>query len=145
MSSSTAQASQPPDGKDVTQEQKDLQRSAEKGKAPVIEVEETDLMDLKAKDMEKPLEVKVYRKWTSRNVPDPNPTGLCFMLLDRKVSPPKFFVFSVQNLNKETEIDMKPVPLKTELLIGFCHTSKCTVMGHAAIRYKHASGIVLQD
>lgn len=86
MSSSTAQASQPPDGKDVTQEQKDLQRSAEKGKAPVIEVEETDLMDLKAKDMEKPLEVKVYRKWTSRNVPDPNPTGLCFMLLDRKGS-----------------------------------------------------------
>lgn len=32
----------------------------------------------------KVLEVKVYRKWVARNVPDPNPTGQCFILLDRE-------------------------------------------------------------
>lgn len=63
-----------------------LKRSLEKGKAPAVETEEVDLMDLKPSDMEKPLEVKVYRKWTSKNVPDPNPTGLCFILLDRNGS-----------------------------------------------------------
>lgn len=62
-----------------------LERSPYKGKAPVVEREELDLMDIKPSDMDKPIEVKVYRKWTSKNVPDPNPTGLCFMLLDRKV------------------------------------------------------------
>ncbi|PWA42991.1 nucleic acid-binding, OB-fold protein [Artemisia annua] len=60
-----------------------LQRSKEKGKAPVVEPEIVNLMDLKPADLDKPIEVKVYRKWTSKNVPDPNPTGLCFILLGR--------------------------------------------------------------
>ncbi|PWA58970.1 nucleic acid-binding, OB-fold protein [Artemisia annua] len=67
-------------------EEMTLQRSKEKGKAPVIKREELDLMDIKPTDLGKPIEVKVYRKWTSKNVPDPNPTGLCFILLDRKGS-----------------------------------------------------------
>ncbi|PWA46491.1 nucleic acid-binding, OB-fold protein [Artemisia annua] len=67
-------------------EEQILQRSADRGKAPAVETEELDLMDIKPSDLDKPIEVKVYRKWTSRNVPDPNPTGLCFILLDRKGS-----------------------------------------------------------
>ncbi|PWA53637.1 nucleic acid-binding, OB-fold protein [Artemisia annua] len=43
-----------------------------------------DLMDLKPDDLTKPLEIQVYRKWASRNVPDPNPTGLCFIFLDKR-------------------------------------------------------------
>ena len=61
------------------------QRSKDKGKGILLEDDETDVMNLKPQDLAKPLELKVYRKWTSRNVPDPNPTGLCFMLLDKKV------------------------------------------------------------
>ncbi|PWA66851.1 hypothetical protein CTI12_AA323970 [Artemisia annua] len=60
-----------------------LQRSKDKGKAPAVEPEKVNLMDLKPADLDKPLELKVYRKWTSKNVPDPNPTGLCFILLGR--------------------------------------------------------------
>ncbi|PWA96572.1 nucleic acid-binding, OB-fold protein [Artemisia annua] len=63
-----------------------LERSPYKGKAPADESDELDLMNIKPSDMEKLIEVKVYRKWTSKNVPDPNPTGLCFILLDRKGS-----------------------------------------------------------
>lgn len=62
------------------------ERAKEKGKAPAVEVENINLMDLKPTDLDKPLEVKVYRKWMSKNVPDPNPTGLCFILLGRHVS-----------------------------------------------------------
>ena len=62
-----------------------LQRLADKGKAPLVEADELDLMDIKPADLDKPIEVRVYRKWISRNVPDPNPTGLCFILLDKKV------------------------------------------------------------
>lgn len=58
----------------------------DKGKAPDVETKELDLMDLKPADLDKPIEVKVYQKWISKNVPDPNPSGLCFILLDRKVS-----------------------------------------------------------
>ena len=61
------------------------QRSEDKEKGILLEEDETDVMNLKPQDLAKPLELKVYRKWTSRNVPDPNPTGLCFMLLDKKV------------------------------------------------------------
>lgn len=50
----------------------------------MVEQEETDLANLTPADLAKPLRVKVYRKWFSRNVPDPNPTGLCYMLLDKK-------------------------------------------------------------
>ncbi|PWA53249.1 nucleic acid-binding, OB-fold protein [Artemisia annua] len=63
-----------------------LQRSAEKGKAPAVEYEELDLMDIKPTDMDKPIEVRVYRRWTSKNIPDPNPTGLCYILLARRGS-----------------------------------------------------------
>ncbi|PWA88207.1 helitron helicase-like domain-containing protein [Artemisia annua] len=72
---------------DATQaEEQALQRSAEKGKAPAVEQEELDLMDIKPTDLDKPIEVRAYRRWTSKNVPDPNPTGLCYILLDRKGS-----------------------------------------------------------
>lgn len=57
---------------------------ADTGKAIMTEEDVTDLMDLKSEDLTKPLELKVYRKWQSRNVPDPNPTGLCLILLDKK-------------------------------------------------------------
>ena len=61
------------------------QRSRDKGKGILLEEDVTDVMNLKPQDLAKPLELKVYRKWASRNVPDPNPTGLCFMLLDKQV------------------------------------------------------------
>ena len=64
-----------------------LRKSAElKGKAIMIheEPEPADIAHINPNDFDKPIEVRVYRKWTSRNVPDPNPTGLCFMLLDKK-------------------------------------------------------------
>ncbi|PWA86495.1 hypothetical protein CTI12_AA140740 [Artemisia annua] len=66
-----------------TDEGPSFERSKEKGKAPMVEKEELNLMDIKPTDLDKPIEVKIYRKWFSRNVPDPNPTGLCFILLDR--------------------------------------------------------------
>ena len=61
------------------------QRSTDKGKGILVERDITDVMSLTPDDVTKPLELKVYRKWASRNVPDPNPTGLCFMLLDKQV------------------------------------------------------------
>ena len=66
----------------------DIQRtdqSTDKGKGILLEEDVTDVMNLKPEDLAKPLELKVYRKWSSRNVPDPNPTGLCFILLDKQV------------------------------------------------------------
>ncbi|PWA64669.1 helitron helicase-like domain-containing protein [Artemisia annua] len=47
-------------------------------------MEDVDIMNLKAGDLGKPLDLKVYRKWISKNIPDPSPTGICFMLLDKK-------------------------------------------------------------
>ena len=60
-------------------------QSSDKGKGILVEQDVVNLMDLKPQDLNKPLEVKVYKKWASRNVPDPNPTGLCFILLDKQV------------------------------------------------------------
>ena len=60
-------------------------RSKDKGKGILLEEDVTDVMSLKPEDLSKPLELKVYRKWSSRNVPDPSPTGLCFILLDKQV------------------------------------------------------------
>lgn len=59
-----------------------------KGKAIMTldEPKVSDVSNIKPAESEKAIEVKVYRKWMSRNVPDPNPTGLCFILLDRRVS-----------------------------------------------------------
>ena len=59
-----------------------------KGKAIMTldEPEISDVSDIKPAESEKAIEVKVYRKWMSRNVPDPNPKGLCLILLDRRVS-----------------------------------------------------------
>ena len=51
----------------------------------MFEPEVVDITDIKPDLLEKVLEVKVYRKWISINVPDSNPTGLCFILLDKKV------------------------------------------------------------
>ena len=45
-----------------------------------------DISNIKPTEFQKPIDVKVYCKWMSRNVPDPNPTGLCFILLDKHVS-----------------------------------------------------------
>ncbi|PWA85158.1 hypothetical protein CTI12_AA152680 [Artemisia annua] len=56
----------------------------DKGKGILIEEYVATIMDLQPSDLNKPIEIKVYRKWASRNVPDPNPTGLCFMFLDKK-------------------------------------------------------------
>ncbi|PWA73449.1 nucleic acid-binding, OB-fold protein [Artemisia annua] len=61
-----------------------VQQSKDKGKGILVEEDIVDIMNLKSSDMNKPLELKVYRKWASRNVPDPNPTGLCFILLGKQ-------------------------------------------------------------
>ncbi|PWA54050.1 hypothetical protein CTI12_AA386660 [Artemisia annua] len=65
-------------------DQHDVQQSKDKGKGILVEEDIINIMDLKPEDLNKPLELKVYRKWLSRNVPDPNPTGLCFILLDKQ-------------------------------------------------------------
>ena len=61
------------------------ERAQDKGKQLMVEPEDTDVMDLKPQDLGKPLDLKVYRKWISKNIPDPTPTGMCFILLDKKV------------------------------------------------------------
>lgn len=66
------------------------QHSKDKGKGILLEEDVTEVMNLKPQDLARPLELKVYRKWTSINVPDPNPTGLCFILLDKQVSHVRF-------------------------------------------------------
>ncbi|PWA59799.1 helitron helicase-like domain-containing protein [Artemisia annua] len=62
----------------------EIQRSLDKGKGIMVEEETVDIMNLKPQDLGKPLEIKVFKKWASKNVPDPNPTGLCFIFLDKK-------------------------------------------------------------
>ena len=47
-------------------------RSRDKGKGILLEEDVTDVTNLKPEDLTKPLELKVYRKWASRNVLDPN-------------------------------------------------------------------------
>ncbi|PWA68283.1 nucleic acid-binding, OB-fold protein [Artemisia annua] len=59
-------------------------RARAKGKQVIVEEEPTDIMNLKPEDLGKPLDLKVYRKWISKNIPDPSPTGICFMLLDKQ-------------------------------------------------------------
>ncbi|PWA64422.1 nucleic acid-binding, OB-fold protein [Artemisia annua] len=80
-------ASEPQNAELFKSEQQQLAAKI-KGKAPMVEQEPdiANITDIKPTEFEKPIEVKVYRKWTSRNVPDPNPTGLCFMLLDKKAN-----------------------------------------------------------
>lgn len=43
-----------------------------------IEPDVVSLADLKPTNMNKLIEVKVYRKWTDKSLPDLIPTTLCF-------------------------------------------------------------------
>ena len=61
------------------------QRLRDKGKQIMVEPEDLDITNLRPEDFGKPLDLKVYRKWVSKNIPDPSPTGICFILLDKKV------------------------------------------------------------
>lgn len=47
------------------------------GKMITIQPEVVSLAELKPTDINKAIEVKVYRKWTAANLPDPTPTGFC--------------------------------------------------------------------
>lgn len=60
-------------------------RAKDKGKQIMVEPEDIDVMNFKPEDFGKPLDLKVYRKWVSKNIPDLSPTGMCFILLDKKV------------------------------------------------------------
>ncbi|PWA97527.1 nucleic acid-binding, OB-fold protein [Artemisia annua] len=60
------------------------ERARDKGKQIMVEQEDIDIMNLKPEDFGKPLDLKVYRKWISKNIPDPSPTGISFILLDKK-------------------------------------------------------------
>ena len=44
-------------------------RSKDKRKGILLEEDVTDVLNLKPEDLTRPLELKVYRKWASRNVP----------------------------------------------------------------------------
>ncbi|PWA94498.1 helitron helicase-like domain-containing protein [Artemisia annua] len=73
-----------PPGSTTSRTGQATQQSHDKGKGILIEEEVADLRNLKPHDLNKPLEIKVFKKWASRNVPDPNPTCLCFILLDKQ-------------------------------------------------------------
>ena len=64
------------------------ERVRDTGNGILIEEDVANIMDLQPSDLNKPVEIIVYRKWASRNVPYPNPTGLCFIFLDKKVFHP---------------------------------------------------------
>ena len=76
---------QQPEGQQQKVQQDADARAKAKGKEIMVEQEDVDIMNLKTQDLGKPLDLKVYRKWVSKNIPDPTPTGICFMLLDKKV------------------------------------------------------------
>ncbi|PWA57673.1 nucleic acid-binding, OB-fold protein [Artemisia annua] len=85
MADAQAQSSTPlsQQEQDILQKQNE-DRARAKGKQVVVEQEIIDIMNLKPEDLGKPLDLKVYRKWISKNIPDPSPTGICFMLLDKQ-------------------------------------------------------------
>ena len=86
MAHSQAQGSTPPSEEQITSLNQDAEALARaKGKQILVEEESIDVMNLRPSDFGKPLDLKVYRKWISKNIPDPTPTGICFMLLDKKV------------------------------------------------------------
>ncbi|PWA85485.1 nucleic acid-binding, OB-fold protein [Artemisia annua] len=86
MDSTKAQTStQKAEEKYDTVEQEAHESAKQKGKQIMVEPDTVDIMNLKPQDLNKPLDLKVYRKWTSRNIPDPSPTGICFILLDKKI------------------------------------------------------------
>ena len=86
MADSQAQGSTPPSEEQITSLNQDAEALARaKGKQILVEEESIDVMNLRPSDFGKPLDLKVYRKWISKNIPDPTPTGICFMLLDKKV------------------------------------------------------------
>ncbi|PWA60279.1 Cation-transporting P-type ATPase [Artemisia annua] len=85
MADSKAQTSTPTtEEKEEAVEQQPDQRAKDKGKQTMVKPKSVGIMDLKPEDLNKPLDLIVYRKWTSRNVPVPSPTGICFILLDKK-------------------------------------------------------------
>ena len=86
MADSQAEGSTPPSEEQKKALKQDAEAQAKaKGKQIVVEEEDIDVMNLSPSDFGKPLDLKVYRKWISKNIPDPTPTGICFMLLDKKV------------------------------------------------------------
>lgn len=70
----------------ITPERDVLADTKDKGKMVIVSPGVIDISEISATDPNQILEVRVYRKWISRNVPDPNPTGLRFILIDRRVS-----------------------------------------------------------
>ena len=106
-------------------------RSKDKGKGILLEEDVTDVMNLKPEDLARPLELKVYRKWASRNVPDPNPTGLCFILLDKKVSN------KCSHTNMEITISKcnRYIITYTYIIVylGRSYPGECPALGHQAV------------
>ncbi|PWA52812.1 nucleic acid-binding, OB-fold protein [Artemisia annua] len=85
MADAQAQSSAPQSQQQQqTVQQESDARARAKGKQVIVEQEDVDVMDLKPGDLGKPLDLKVYKKWISKNILDPSPTGICFMLLDKK-------------------------------------------------------------
>ncbi|PWA90990.1 helitron helicase-like domain-containing protein [Artemisia annua] len=60
------------------------QPSTEKGKSIAIEPDIVYLADIKPTTTKKLTQVKVYRKWISKSIPDLTPTGYRFILLDKQ-------------------------------------------------------------
>lgn len=71
---------------EVSKESSIRPTAKDKGKMIDIPSDSIRIPEINPTDPNQLLEVRVYRKWVSKNVPDPNPTGLCFILLDRDVS-----------------------------------------------------------
>ena len=108
-----------------------LDRSKDKGKGILLEEDTTDVMNLKPNDLTKPLELRVYRKWVSRNVPDPNPTGLCFILLDKQV------IAKTLHMQIQTHISGNRKEILTNTCVtlnaGWCYPGERPALGHAPL------------
>ena len=86
MADTRAQTSTPQsEEQQQTPHQRSDESAKDKGKQVMVEPQNVALMNLKPEDLDKPLDLKVYRKWLSKNILDPSPTGICFILVDKKV------------------------------------------------------------
>ncbi|GJY66481.1 DNA helicase, partial [Tanacetum coccineum] len=68
----------------MTEADKTLSHSADKGKLPLVEANPISLAQLTPTDVNKTIEARVYRKWIAKNVKTQETSNFCAILLDRE-------------------------------------------------------------